>query len=92
MRRGDGKPMSDTKKPTMSEIRERDQSAPGGARFDVPYLLDLVERMGKVIDATTVWCGDDPCYRTRNGVPQRMPLYAERIMKQSRALLQELKQ
>ena len=41
--------MSDTKKPTMSEIRERDQSAPGGARFDVPYLLDLVERMGDTL-------------------------------------------
>lgn len=38
------------KKPKVSEIRARDQSAPGGARFDVPYLLDLVQRLGKALE------------------------------------------
>ena len=63
-----------------------------GVQYDTPYLLDLVKKLRKVIDSTTVWCGDDPCYRTRNGVPQRMPAFAERIMKEARALLEEIKQ
>ncbi|KKL61144.1 hypothetical protein LCGC14_2198260 [marine sediment metagenome] len=81
--------MSDSKKPKLSEIRAR-QLDPLSA--DVVHLLNLVKRLGKVIDATTVWCGDDPCYRTRNGVPQRMPAFAERIMKGARALLLEVKE
>ena len=90
--------MSDSKKPTVSEIRAYQKKCPLNTAHEAflfdncAYLLDLVERMGKVIDATTVWCGDDPCYRTRNGVPQRMPPYAERIMKENRALIAELKQ
>ena len=42
--------MSESKKPTVSEIRARDQFAPGSARFDVPYLLGLVERAAIEID------------------------------------------
>ena len=41
--------MSHTK-PKLSEIRARAQSAPGGARFDVPHLLDLVKRLGRMIE------------------------------------------
>ena len=54
--------MSDSKKPKLSEIRARDQSAPGGARFDVPYLLDLVERMGGVIEQLEMDLPGDPEY------------------------------
>ena len=91
-------------KPKLSEIKAREQAASEYTWYpdameavfrsyaDIPHLLKLVERLGKVIDATTVWCGDDPCYRTKNGVPQRMPAYVERVMKEVRALLLEIKE
>ncbi len=50
--------MSDSKKPTVSEIRARDEDMQGEeslakfifhARTDIPYLLDLVERMGDAL-------------------------------------------
>ena len=41
--------MSDSKKPTVSEIRARYEPMYAGD-IDVAYLLDLVERMGKMID------------------------------------------
>ncbi|KKN66920.1 hypothetical protein LCGC14_0466950 [marine sediment metagenome] len=84
------------KKPKLSEIYSLMASSRPLEHKEgcdaIMCLLDLVKRLGKVIDATTVWCGDDPCYRTRNGVPQRMPAFAERIMKGARALLLEVKE
>ena len=52
--------MSDTKKPKLSEIRAREQAPVGGPYDDaiehrlamprdISYLLDLVNRMGKVL-------------------------------------------
>ena len=51
--------MSDSKKPTVSEIRAREQAVPWTveaiaefmkhAKTDIPYLLDLVKRMGKAL-------------------------------------------
>ena len=51
--------MTDTKKPTLSEIRARNEQVTGAewnveAREtqlfdDIPYLLDLVSRMGKAL-------------------------------------------
>ena len=56
--RGGGKHIAHLAKAGTSE---KDAVFLAHSRTDIPYLLDLVERMGKVIDATTVWCGDDPC-------------------------------
>ena len=51
--------MSDSKKPKLSEIQAREQRVPwtveaiaafhNHSKTDIPYLLDLVERLGKSI-------------------------------------------
>lgn len=64
--------------PKLSEIRLRDQSAPGGARFDVPYLLKLVERLGKLAEKVS-----------RLGTPL-LDEAASFLRKEARALLKEL--
>ncbi|KKL27605.1 hypothetical protein LCGC14_2383430 [marine sediment metagenome] len=43
--------MSDSKKPTLSEIRAREQNTIlPPLHSTIPYLLDLVSRMGKMVD------------------------------------------
>jgi len=44
--------MTDTKKPTLSEIRAQTEAARKGgfAGPAIPYLLDLVSRMGKTLN------------------------------------------
>lgn len=71
------------KKSKLSEIRVRDQSAPGGARFDVPYLLDLVERLGKALDK---YCAHDATCNHRDIFEPRCDCGLE----ETRALLKEL--
>ena len=53
--------MSDSKKPKLSEIKARDENMQGEeslsefifhARTDIPYLLDLVKRLGKALGWT----------------------------------------
>lgn len=89
--------MSDSKKPTVSEIRalqaqaiHTDEDFTQLLHTDIPYLLDLVSRMGEVIDATIVWCGDEPFYRTQGGVPQKMPEKVARVVRPARELLKEI--
>ena len=84
------KPLSELAK----EIRARHEVLANRLSYDtdIPYLLSLVERMGKVIDAVIIWKGDQPCYRTGGGIPQAMPRSIERIVKHHREALRELKQ
>ncbi len=62
--------MSDSKKPKLSEIRARVENTtitPPPPLDDIPYLLDLVDRMGKALDKYgdhLVGCNvieSDPC-------------------------------
>ncbi|KKL94164.1 hypothetical protein LCGC14_1867420 [marine sediment metagenome] len=92
--------MSESKKPTVSEIRARDEDMQGEeslakfifhARTDIPYLLDLVERMGKELgNQQCPGCEkyfSDPCLRGSYQRPE--PCIG---CKEARALLEELKQ
>ncbi len=45
--------MSDTKKPTVSEIRARYEPRYAGD-VDISYLLDLVSRMGKALETVAL--------------------------------------
>lgn len=85
-------------KPKLSEIKQRDQSAPGGARFDVPYLLDLVKRLGKRVSQAQDVTGhtyDCPESLVQARILHRMSTATEPctgICKKARALLLEIKE
>ena len=77
--------MSDSKKPTVSEIRAWSEML-ATRQWDtqrISYLLDLVERMGKALSLVDAWLDDQPDGRGQ---------VESRIVKEARALLEELKQ
>ena len=85
--------MSESKKPTVSEIRARDEDMQGEeslakfifhARTDIPYLLDLVERLGEL--AELILTETNPVNVL--GPPE----VTHEMEKKARALLKELKQ
>ena len=76
--------MSDSKKPTVSEIRARPLCfCPWNPAGDRDYLLALVERLGKSNKLLVAWLDNQPDGR---GKIESM------ILKEARALLEELKQ
>jgi len=97
--------MTDTKKPTLSEIVAREKAAaeftwyPNAmeavfrSRTDIPYLLDLVSRMGKALEGLSDM-HITFCDRCTIAVPQdgRPPIHEDGCpVPKARALLEELK-
>ena len=82
--------MSDTKKPKLSEIRARNERARKHGRYhyrpaasralfiEIPYLLDLVDRMGEALELDS--CCRNPFCKIDC-----------RYCKEARALLEEIK-
>jgi len=78
--------MTDTKKPTLSEIRAQTEAARKGgfAGPAIPYLLDLVARMGDFAESVSSFEKDGMV------VTGKGPIML--LVKQARALIEEIKQ
>ena len=81
--------MSESKKPTVSEIRawiavaRLDHTISTEIVLDgIPYLLDLVERLGELLELLQTWLDNQPDGRGQ---------IESKIVKEARALLDEVK-